>query len=138
MSSSASAPQIVTVVRPLTVTTANGNPFIVAVGERVTVTLAPWLPKQCGTYRVSGSLRDVSGRVLRYFPDYEPTVRVDRLHRAVTHGAPLARHCDRCHGTGRDLGRISRSHYDWVEGVAKMPTCQACDATGFARTYPAN
>jgi hypothetical protein len=129
--------QLVTVARPLTVTTANGNPFTVAAGQRITVTLLAWWPNAGGLYRVSGEMRDADGRQLRHFPGYEPTVRVDRLHRAVSHTEPLYRWCDRCQGTGHDLARVRRSLYDWVDGRPVMPTCQACTGSRHAKTYPA-
>jgi hypothetical protein len=129
--------QLVTVMRPLTVTTANKNPFVVAVGQQITVTLLSWWPRLGGAYQVSGSLHGTDGRQLRYFPGYEPTVRVDRLHRAVAHSTPLYRWCDRCQGTGNDLVRIRRSHYDWVDGQHAYPGCPHCAGTGHAKTYAA-
>jgi hypothetical protein len=132
------ASQLVTVVRPLTITTAGGNPFVLGAGQRATVDLLPFWPGQANLYRVSGSLHHAGdGRALRCFPGYEPTVRVDRLHRAVAHPEPLYRHCDRCHGSGQDIRRVRRSQYDWTDGEPVVPTCQPCEGTGHSRVYPA-
>lgn len=132
------AAQLVTVVRPLTVTTASGNPFIIAPGEQATVEWKGWSPVlKGGIYYLTGTMHNADGRQLRCWDGFEPWVRVDRLHRAVAHTELLYRYCDRCHGTGRDLGRIARSRYDYVNGQAVMPTCPACAATGHAKTYPA-
>jgi hypothetical protein len=115
------------------VTTANGRPFVLAVGQQVTAALVPWWPGKAGLYQLSGHLVATDGRRLRYLPGYEPTVRVDRLHRAVTHPEPMYRHCDRCHGSGQNLWAHCYSDRRSLDG----PTCTACTGTGHARTYPA-
>ncbi|MFB7908138.1 hypothetical protein ACFC1T_17035 [Kitasatospora sp. NPDC056076] len=125
--------QLITITRPLTVTTANNNPFTLAAGQQVTATLIPWWPGKIGLYELSGRLVSSDGRQLRYFPGFEPTVRVDRLHRATSHAEPLYRHCDRCHGTGHNLWAHNHSDRRSLDG----PTCKACSGTGHARTYPA-
>ncbi|MEV7770481.1 hypothetical protein [Kitasatospora sp. NPDC086791] len=128
-----STSQLITITRPLTVTTANGNPFTLTVGQQVTATLIPWWPGKAGLYQLSGCLVSPDGRQLRYFPGFEPTVRVDRLHRAVDHPEPMYRHCDRCHGTGRNLWAHSYGDRRSLDG----PTCKNCAGTGHARTYGA-
>jgi DnaJ-class molecular chaperone len=71
---------------------------------------------------------------VRFFPGYEPTVRVDHLHRATAHPEPLYRFCRTCNFTGQITHwRNGRS----MDPLAVPKSCTACDGTGRARTYPA-
>lgn len=126
--------QLITVVKPLTVTTVNNNNFIVSPGQQATVKWDGWSPiSGGGFYRLSGAMHNADGRRLRCWPGYEPTVRVDRLHRAVAHAEPLFRYCDRCHGTGRNLAQHNYGTRRALDG----PHCKACTGTGHTKVYPA-
>jgi hypothetical protein len=126
--------QLVTLVLPLTVTTASGKPFTITPGEQATATWAGWTPTIKGsTYYLSGTMHNAEGRLLRCWDGFEPRVRVDHLHRAVTHTEPLYRYCDRCHGTGRNLWAHNYGDRRSHDG----PNCKACSGSGHARTYPA-
>lgn len=126
--------QLVTVVRPLTVTTANGKPFTIAPSQQATAAWSGWTPDLKGsTYYVTGTLHDTDGRILRCWEGFEPQVRVDRLHSATEHAEPLHRYCDRCHGTGRNLWAHNYGDRRAYDG----PNCTACSGSGHTRTYPA-
>ncbi len=118
----------VTTTRPLAVT-FNGKSFTIPAGHTFA---AEWTYDR-GFYRLHGALYGADGRQRRVFPGFEPTVRVDRLHRAATHTEPLHRHCDRCQGTGRNLAAGNPSDPRRHDG----PDCKACAGSGHTRTYPA-
>jgi hypothetical protein len=120
----------VTFTRPLAITTANDKQVTVPAGTVAEATFVGWTPTAEGAmYRLSGSFG------IRYFPGYEPTVRVDHLHRATIHPEPLYRYCRKCHFTGEI--RHWRCGNSMVPLVVPTP-CTACQGTGHAKTYPAN
>lgn len=128
-------PQItVTTTRPLAAT-FNGKTLTIPAGHTFTAEWVGWDPiVKGGTYRLHGVLHGTDGRRRRVFPGFEPTVRVDRLHRAATHTEPLHRYCDRCHGTGRNLWLHDYANRRSLDG----PHCKVCTGTGHTKTYPAN
>jgi hypothetical protein len=121
---------IVTFTRPLTITTANGRQATIPAGAQANATFAGWTPSAQGAmYQLSGSFG------VRFFPGFEPTVRVDHLHRATTHSEPMHRFCRKCNFSGQIT--------HWRNGRSMDPLdvpkpCPACDGTGHAKTYPAN
>lgn len=130
--------QTVTTTRPLTVTRATGRDFTLPAGVQVEVTFAGWTTEANGAMYVLGGRNFQQAAYaagIRVYdkpaPGLTPLVRVDRLHRAVTHSESLHRYCNKCQHTGR----INRDR----SGILPHPRpCTACEGTGHAKTYPAN
>ncbi|WP_405611420.1 hypothetical protein [Streptomyces sp. NBC_01508] len=120
----------VTFTRPLKITTANGRQVTIPVGAQAEAKFVGWTPVAEGAmYQLSGEFG------VRFLPGFEPTVRVDRLHRATAHAEDLHRFCRNCHFTGQVTHwRNGRS----MDLLPEPRPCTACEGTGHAKTYPAN